>query len=153
MNAWVNAFNRAIIDHSNKIKKLLIYEPQHNAALVWKTCFGWFSIRHQFKEIFNNILTIQSWEQTVLLASRHHGSTLSGWQQNQRRRRRKKNGKKKVIGFYWQNNKFGRASRYFVQFFAVVAPPPPPPDMKLPTFTRLLHEVGEHNTKVVFFLF
>ena len=26
-----------------------------------------------------------------------------------------------------------------------------PPDMKLPTFTRLLHEVGEHNTKVVFF--
>ena len=40
MNAWVNAFNRAIIDHSNKIKKLLIYEPQHNAALVWKTSFG-----------------------------------------------------------------------------------------------------------------
>ena len=34
MNAWVNAFNRAIIDRSNKIKKLLIYEPQQNA------CFG-----------------------------------------------------------------------------------------------------------------
>ena len=40
MNAWVNTFNRAIIDHSNKINKLLIYEPQHNAALDWKTCFG-----------------------------------------------------------------------------------------------------------------
>ena len=58
----------------------------------------------------------------MLIASRHHGSTISGWQQNHRRRRRKENGKKKVIGFYWQNNKFARASRYFVQFFAVVAP-------------------------------
>ena len=28
-----------------------------------------------------------------------------------------------------------------------------PCDMKLPNFTRLLYEVGEHNTKVVFFLF
>ena len=28
-----------------------------------------------------------------------------------------------------------------------------PCDMKLPNFTRLLYGVGEHNIKVVFFLF
>ena len=28
-----------------------------------------------------------------------------------------------------------------------------PCDMKLPNFTRLLYGVGEHNTKVVFFVF
>ena len=33
------------------------------------------------------------------MTSRHHGSTISGWQQNQRRRRRKENGKE-VKGFY-----------------------------------------------------
>ena len=54
------------------------------------------------------------------MTSRHHGSTISGWQ-NQRRRRRKENGKK-VKGFYWTNDNFARASRYFVHFFAVVAP-------------------------------
>ena len=57
------------------------------------------------------------------VTSRHHGSTISGWQQNQQRLRRKENGKK-VKGFYWQNNKFARASRYFVHFFAVVEPGP-----------------------------
>ena len=48
------------------------------------------------------------------------------------------------------NNNFARASRYFVQFFAVVAPQY---DMKLPIFKSPLYGVGEHNTKIVAFVF
>ena len=48
----------------------------------------------------------------ISMTSRHHGSTICGWQQNQRLRRRKKNGKK-VIGFYWQNNKFACGLKLF----------------------------------------
>ena len=55
------------------------------------------------------------------MTSRHHGSTISGWQQYQPRRRRKENGKQ-VKGFYGQKNKFARESCYFVHFFAVLAP-------------------------------
>ena len=60
----------------------------------------------------------------------------------------KENGKKYV--FISTNNNFARASRYFVHFFAVVAPLR---HWKLPNFTSPLYGVGEHNTKVVAFLF
>ena len=53
--------------------------------------------------------------------------------------------------FILTNNNFARASRYFVHFFAVAAPLHY--DMKIPNFTSPLYGVGEHNTKIVPFIF
>ena len=55
---------------------------------------------------------------------------------------------KKTIGLDWQRHIFARASRFFVHFLAVVARPRHE--------TSEFHapaEVGEHNTKILFFFF
>ena len=53
---------------------------------------------------------------------------------------------KKYIYIYLTSNNFARAWRYFVQFLHHH-------EMRLPNFTSPLYGVGEHNTKIVPFIF